>query len=152
MAEMMVTLALFAVMAAIAVPSYLSMQPGLRLNGGAREVLGRLMWARSRAVGQNSTYAVIFPTSTSLQFFNDTNGNGLADAGEWSQTIDIQTDYSGITLSRSGSKPAFTARGTCVDADNQATATPCSGTTITVSNGSTSRTVTVSATGNVRIS
>ena len=139
--EMMATLALFSIVAAIAVPSYLSMQPGLRLNGGAREVLGKLMWARSKAVGQNSTYAVTFPTSTSLQIFNDTNGNGSADAGEWSQTIDLQTDYSGITLSRSGSDPTFNGRGTAAGS-----------TTITVSNGSSSKTVTVSATGNVKIS
>jgi Tfp pilus assembly protein FimT len=141
MAELMVTLGLFVVMAAIAVPSYLSAQPGLRLNGGAREVLGRLMWARSRAVGQNSTYAVTFPTSTSLQIFNDSNGNGSVDAGEWSQTIDIQTDYSGVTLSKSGSDLSFNGRGTAAGS-----------TTITVSNGSSSKSVTVSATGNVRIS
>mgnify|MGYP002814168217 FL=1 len=127
MAEMMVTLALFAVMAAIAVPSYLSMQPGLRLNGAAREVLGKLMWARSKAVEQNSTYVVTFPTNHSLLI------NG--------QTIDLQPDYSGITLSKSGSDPTFNGRGTA-----------SGGTTITVSNGSSSRTVTVSATGNVKIS
>ena len=127
MAEMMVTLALFAVMAAIAVPSYLSMQPGLRLNGAAREVLGKLMWARSKAVEQNSTYVVTFPTNHSLLI------NG--------QTIDLQPDYSGITLSKSGSDPTFNGRGTAAGS-----------TTITISNGSSSRTVTVSATGNVKIS
>ncbi len=141
MGELMATLAVFAIVAAIAVPSYLSAQPGLRLNGGAREVLGKLMWARSKAVEQNSTYAVTFPTNTSLQIFNDTNGNGSADVGEWSQTIDIQTDYSGITLSKSGSDPTFNGRGTAAGS-----------TTITISNGSSSKTVSVSATGNVKIS
>jgi prepilin-type N-terminal cleavage/methylation domain-containing protein len=140
MSELMATLALFAIMAAIAVPSYLSAQPGLRLNGGAREVLGKLMWARSKAVDQNSTYAVTFPTDHSLQIFNDTNVNGSVDVGEWSQTIDLQTDYPGITLSKSGSDPAFNGRGTASGS-----------TTITVSNGSSSRTVTVSPTGNVKI-
>jgi prepilin-type N-terminal cleavage/methylation domain-containing protein len=139
--ELMATLALFSIVAAIAVPSYLSAQPGMRLNGGAREVLGKLMWARSKAVGENSTYAVTFPTNHSLQIFNDTNGNGSADAGEWSQTIDFQTDYSGVTLSKSGSDPTFNGRGTAAGS-----------TTITVSNGSSSKTVTVSATGNVKIS
>ncbi len=55
LAELMVTLAVLAVMAAIAVPSFLSAPPGLRLNGKAREVLGKPMWARSKAVEQNST-------------------------------------------------------------------------------------------------
>ena len=127
MAELMATIGLFAIVAAIAVPSYLSMLPGLRLNGAAREVLGKLMWARSKAVEQNSTYTVTFPTNHSL----DING----------QTIDLQTDYPGITLSKSGSDPAFNGRGTAAGS-----------TTVTVSNGSSSKTVTVSATGNVKIS
>ncbi len=130
LAELMVAMAVFAIMAAIAMPSYLSMQPGLRLNGAAREVLGKLMWARSKAVEQNSAYAVTFPTDHTL----------LITSGAWSQTIDLQTDYSGITLSKSGSDPTFNGRGTASGS-----------TTITVSNGSSSRTVTVSATGNVKI-
>ena len=139
--EMMATLAVFAIVAAIAVPSYLSAQPGLRLNGGAREVLGKLMWARSKAVEQNSTYTVTFPTNHSLQIFNDTNGNASVDVDEWSQTIDLQTDYPGITLSQSGSDPTFNGRGTAAGS-----------TTITISNGSSSRAVTVNVTGNVKIS
>jgi type IV fimbrial biogenesis protein FimT len=130
MAELMATLALFAVMAAIAVPSYLSMQPGLRLNGAAREVLGKLMWARSKAVEQNSAYAVTFPTDHTL----------LITAGAWSQTIDLQTDYSGITLSKSGSDPTFNGRGTASGS-----------TTITLTNSSGSKVVDVTATGNVKI-
>jgi type IV fimbrial biogenesis protein FimT len=130
MAELMATLALFAVMAAIAVPSFLSMQPGLRLNGAAREVLGKLMWARSKAVEQNSAYAVTFPTDHTL----------LITAGAWSQTIDLQTDYSGITLSKSGSDPTFNGRGTASGS-----------TTITLTNSSGSKVVDVTATGNVKI-
>jgi type IV fimbrial biogenesis protein FimT len=130
MAELMATLALFAVMAAIAVPSFLSMQPGLRLNGAAREVLGKLMWARSKAVEQNSAYAVTFPTDHTL----------LITSGAWSQTIDLQTDYSGITLSKSGSDPTFNGRGTASGS-----------TTITLTNSSGSKVVDVTATGNVKI-
>jgi prepilin-type N-terminal cleavage/methylation domain-containing protein len=130
-AELMATLGVFAIVAAIAVPSFLSAQPGLRLNGGAREVLGKLMWTRSKAVEQNSTYTVTFPTDHTL----------LITSGAWSQTIDLQTDYSGITLSKSGSDPTFNGRGTASGS-----------TTITISNGSSSRTVTVSPTGNVKIS
>lgn len=138
--ELMAALVVFAIVTAVAVPSYLSAQPGLRLNGGAREVLGKLMWARSKAVQLNTTYAVTFPSDYSMQIFNDTNANGTADAGEWSQTVDLQTDYSGITLSKSGSDPTFGGRGTAAGS-----------TTITVSNGTNTKTVTVSATGNVKI-
>ena len=130
LSEMMATLAVFAIVAAIAVPSYLSMQPGLRLNGAAREVLGKLMWARSKAVEQNSAYAVTFPTDHTLLITSDA----------WSQTIDLQTDYSGITLSKSGSDPTFNGRGTASGS-----------TTITLTNSSGSKVVDVTATGNVKI-
>ena len=131
MAELMATIGLFAIVAAIAVPSYLSVLPGMRLNGAAREVLGKLMWARSKAVEQNGSYVVTFPTNHTLQI----------TAGAWSQTIDLQADYSGITLSKSGADPTFNGRGTAAGS-----------TTVTISNGSSTKTVTVSATGNVKIS
>lgn len=140
-AEIMGALVVFGIVTAVAVPSYVSLQPGLRLNGAARQVLAKLMWARSKAVEQNSTYAAIYPTSVTFQIFNDTNGNGSPDGGEWSQNFDISSDYPGVTLSQSGADPIFNSRGTAN-----------SGTTeITISNSSGSRTVTVTATGNVRI-
>jgi type IV fimbrial biogenesis protein FimT len=140
-AEMMATLGVFAVLMAVAVPSFLAFQPGMRLNGASREVLGKLMWARSKAVEQNSTYVVIFPTDHSLQIFNDTNGNSAPDVGEWTQTIDLQTDYSDVTFSKSGVDPTFNSRGTAGGT-----------TTITLTNPSGSQTVTVTPTGNVKIS
>ena len=125
---------------AVAVPSYQAIQPGMRLNGAAREVLGKLMWARAKAVEQNSTYAVNFPTDHTFQIFNDANGNNSVDAGEWSQTIDIQTDYTSVTLSSNVATVSFSSRGTGVAA------------TITITNTTGSKTVIVVATGNVKIS
>ena len=42
LAEVMTALVVIAIMSAIAVPSFMSFQPGMRLNGGAREVHGEL--------------------------------------------------------------------------------------------------------------
>ena len=53
-AEMMAAVGVIAIVMAVAVPSYQAIQPGMRLNGAAREVLGKLMWARAKAVEQNS--------------------------------------------------------------------------------------------------
>ena len=139
-AEMMAAVGVIAVIMAVAVPNYQAIQPGMRLNGAAREVLGKLMWARAKAVEQNSTYAVNFPTNHTVQIFSDANGNNAVDAGEWSQTIDIQTDYTGVTLSSNISTVSFSSRGTGVAA------------TITITNTTGSKTVTVVATGNVKIS
>jgi type IV fimbrial biogenesis protein FimT len=140
-AEMMVTMGVFAVVMAVAVPSFLAFRPSMQLNGASREVLGKLMWARSKAVEQNSTYVVIFPTDHTFQMFNDTNGNSTLDVGEWTQTIDLQTDYSDVTFSKSGVDPTFNSRGTTGGT-----------TTITLNNESGSKTVTVTPTGNVKIS
>jgi hypothetical protein len=85
---------------------------------------------------------VTFPSTHTLQIFNDSNLNGSYDAGEWTQTVDIQSDYSDVSFTLSGPDPIFNGRGTA----NSATST------ITVNNGSGSRTVTISPTGNVKIS
>lgn len=140
--EMMTVAGVISVMVAIAVPNYLSFQPTMRLNGAAREVLGKLMWARAQAVQNNNTSVVTFTTDHTFQVFNDANGNGTADANE-TITIDLQTDYSDVifTVSGTSSTPTFNGRGTA-----------SSDTTVTITNSSGSKTITVSPTGNVKIS
>jgi|GEM_PF-609957 type IV fimbrial biogenesis protein FimT len=142
LAEMMATAGVVAVLVAVAVPNYLAFQPNMRLNGASREVLGKLMWARSKAVQNNNTSVVTFITDHTFQVFNDANGNGSADANE-TITIDLQTDYSDVTFTVSGSSstPTFNGRGTA-----------SSDTTVTITNSSGSKTITVSPTGNVKIS
>jgi type IV fimbrial biogenesis protein FimT len=132
LAEMMAVAGVVAVLMAVAVPNYLAFQPNMRLNGASREVLGKLMWARSKAVEENAIYDVTFPTDHTLE---------IRKAGMLIQTVDIQTEYTGVTFSKSGDDPAFNSRGTAGGA-----------TTITIMNSSGSKTVTVTATGNVRIS
>jgi|SRR4051812_17897870 Tfp pilus assembly protein FimT len=140
--ELMTVVAVLGVLGAISIPQFMAFQPAMRLNGGARQVLTKLMWARAQAVQENATYVVAFPTNHTLQIFNDANLNSSYDVGEWTQTVDIQSDYSDVSFTSSGPDPIFNGRGTT----NSAT------TTITVNNGSGSRTVTISPTGNVKIS
>ena len=140
-AELMTVVSVIGILTAIGIPSFLSFQPSMRLNGAAREVLGRLMWARAYAVQNNNTSVVSFLTDHSFQIFNDSNGNGSADAGE-TITVDLQTDYSDVTFTISGSSsiPVFNGRGTA-----------STDTTVTISNSSGSKTVEVRPTGNVKI-
>lgn len=140
-AEMITAVAVFAIMATIAVPNYLAFQPSRRLNGGAREVLGKLRWARAQAVKENTRYVVSFSNNHTLLIFNDANLNDAADPGEWSETIDLQVNYSDVTFTVSGNNPKFNGRGTV----NSGT------TTITLTNSSGSKQVEVIATGNVKI-
>jgi type IV fimbrial biogenesis protein FimT len=140
-AELMTVVSLIGILAAVGIPSFLSFQPSMRLNGAAREVLGRLMWARANAVQNNNTSVVTFLNDHSFQIFNDANSNGSADANE-TITINLQTDYSDVTFTVSGSSstPTFNGRGTA-----------STDTTVTISNPSGSKTVAVSPTGNVKI-
>ncbi|HXG51454.1 MAG TPA: GspH/FimT family pseudopilin [candidate division Zixibacteria bacterium] len=141
--EMMAAVAVFAILGAVAIPSYLAVQPAMELNGAAREVLVKLMWARSKAVEQNTIYQVDFLASNyQFQVFNDANGNGSLDADEWNETYDLQAlEYPSVTFSKTGNNPVFIGRGT----------TTSGTTTITLSNASGSKTVEVTPTGNVKI-
>jgi len=139
--ELMTVVSLVGILSAVGIPSFLSFQPSMRLNGAAREVLGRLNWARANAVQNNNTSVVTFLNNHSFQIFNDANGNGSADANE-TVTIDLQSNYSDVTfvVIGSSSTPTFNGRGTA-SAD----------TTVTITNPSGSKTVEISPTGNVKI-
>lgn len=142
LAELLTVTAIIGIVTAVAMPSFLAMQPSRRLNGASREVFGKLMWARAQAVEENITYSVTFPTNHSMTIIRDANGNGAADTGETTESVDIQTDYSDCTFTVSGgdTTPNFLGRGT-TNGD----------TTITISNTAGSRVVTVSLTGNIKI-
>lgn len=129
-AEILVAIAVFAILAAIAAPQFLAFRPRNRLNGAARQIYAELMWARSKAVNDNAAYVVTFPTNQTMQI-----------AGSTTKTVNIQTEYSDVTLSSSASTITFSSRGT-TDV----------GPTITLTNSSGTKTVTVRITGTASIS
>lgn len=143
LAEMMAAMAVFAIMAAIAVPNYLALQPGQRLSGGAREMLGKVRWARARAVEENTRWVVSFPDNHTLLIFNDANLNDTADAGERAETINLQVEYPDVTFTVSGNNPKFNGRGTNVNTTGT--------TTITLANSSGTKQVSVTPTGQVKL-
>ena len=130
LAELLIAVIVFAGLAAIAVPQFVSFRPKNRLNGAARQVYSELMWARSKAVTDNTAYVVTFPTSATMQI-----------AGSVTKTVNIQTEYSDVTLSSSASTITFSSRGTTDVAP-----------TITLTNSGGTRTVTVRITGTASIS
>jgi Tfp pilus assembly protein FimT len=127
--ELMGAIGVAAVLIAIAMPKLLSVLPGLRLNDAARQVATDLQLARMRAIAQNNSNTVTFNSSTGSYTF--TLGN---------ESIDIDQLYQGITFSSVTANPVFTSRGTA-----STTAT------ITLSNGSATKAVEVTAIGRVRI-
>src|SRR5262245_30938752 len=128
--EILVVTAIFGILGVIAVPQFLAQQPSLRLNGAARQVFSEIMSARMKAVNENTTYTVTFPNNHTIQI-----------AGTTSRTIDIQTLYSDVTLSSSAATINLSSRGT---ADVTST--------ITITNGAGSKTVSVKITGTATIS
>jgi type IV fimbrial biogenesis protein FimT len=138
--EMMVVLAVMAVVSAIAIPSFMSLLPAMRVNGAARQVMGDLMDARMEAVKQNHEFKVFFLNNHEYKILDDNDNDGIDDGGaEISRTIDIQDNYSDVTLSDTGD-PIFSPKGT---------ATALSA--ITVQNSSGSKTVSISIAGRVKV-
>jgi len=137
--ELMIVVALMAILAAIAVPSIIAQMPKYRLNGAARQVLGDLVAARMQAVSQNNELKVFFLDNHRYMILDDDDNDGTADTGEAAQTKDIQTDYYDVTFN-SNNDPIFQPNGT---ASNLAT--------ITLSNTSGSHSITISSAGRVRI-
>lgn len=130
LAEILVAIGIFAILAAIATPQFIAFQPKNRLNGAARQIYSELMWARSKAVNDNSSYVVTFPTNQTMQI-----------AGSATKTVNIQTEYSDVTLTSTASTITFSSRGTTDVAP-----------TITLTNPGGTKSVTIRITGTASIS
>ena len=137
--EMMIVIAIMGIFAGIAIPNYLSWLPKSRLNGAARQVHGDLMAARMKAVSQNNEFKIFFLNNHEYQVLDDDDNDGNIDGGEWTQTKDIQSEYSDVTFSNVSANPIFRPRGTAY------------GTTITLTNSAGLKYVKVATTGRVKI-
>ena len=110
--EMMVVIALTAIIAAIAIPSFMSMLPGMRLNGAARQVMGDLMAARMNAVKENNDFKVWYLSNYQYKIHDDDDNDGNVDAGEWNVTKDIRANYpDGVRFYHSTNNVIFYPRG-----------------------------------------
>jgi len=128
--EILVAAGVFGILAVIAVPQFLAVQPRLRLDGAARQVFSELMSARMKAVNENTTYTVTFPNNHTMQI-----------TGSATRTVDIQTLYTGVTLSSSAATINLSSRGTSDVAS-----------TITITNSAGNKTVSLKITGGATIS
>ena len=109
--EIIVVMAVMAIGASIAIPAFMNMLPGIRLNGAARQIMGDLMDARMKAVKQNNEYKVFFLNNHEYKILDDDNNDGVDNSGtETSRTVNIQDNYEGVTFSSTGN-PVFTPKG-----------------------------------------
>lgn len=140
--ELIVVIALIAILAAIAVPGYQSFMVRSRLKGAARQVMSDVMNARMTAVSLNQKVKVHFEgDGHTYKIWSDANHDATVDDNEGvNLSKDIWPNYHDVTLSKT-KNPIFNPRG----------AASAYG-TITVTNPAGSIGITVAISGRVAIS
>lgn len=115
MIELMITVAIFAIVAAIAAPAMQAMVSAGRLNGATSEMITALQLARSEAVRRNANVTICASS----------NGTTCSGSGDWSRwivrgadnttgtidTIRDQSVSSGLRLSGPGAGIQFNPSG-----------------------------------------
>jgi type IV fimbrial biogenesis protein FimT len=112
--EMMVVIAIIGIGAAIAIPAFTSMLPGMRLNGAARMVMGDLMAARMKAIKLNHRTKVFFDNDHQYRICDDADTNDTVGDGEGDVfSRNIRTEYHDVSISQFWNfDPTFSPRGT----------------------------------------
>ncbi|MGR3319085.1 MAG: GspH/FimT family pseudopilin [Candidatus Anammoxibacter sp.] len=111
--ELLVVVAIIAVIIGITIPSYLRLKPTIRINGAARQIVSDLMWAKMKAVSENNDYVIVFGTPTSslvsnaYNIYDDDNDNmsNLTNGdpegrmeNELVKTVIIPNDFKGVSF------------------------------------------------------
>jgi len=141
--EVIIVVAVLGIMAAIAVPSFMALLPGMRLNGAARQVAGDLMSARMKAVKLNQLTKVSFGSNGyDYEIWNDADNSGAVANNEGDDVEkSIHPDYHDVSFNTADT--TFSPRGI-------ATNCPCT-ITVTSSSGSGSKSIDISIAGRVKI-
>ena len=134
--ELMIVIAIMAILSAIAIPNFQTYMAQKRLSGAARMVMSDLMNARMLAVTLNRNVQVTFPTSASDSYTYDATGTSPI-----TKNIKTGFGYHDVTLF-SNTNPVFIPNGTVFYFTNG---------TVTLSNGAGSKQVKTSSAGRVAI-
>lgn len=102
--EMMIVIAVFGILAAIAIPAFMSMLPGMRLNSSARDIFVAMNLIRMQAVAKNTIGIIEFDSgnNTFTAWVDDgaAGQNGVLDTDDTSQSGSMETGVfiSSITI------------------------------------------------------
>jgi len=122
--ELLVVMAIIGVMALVSVPLLVQQLPKWHMNGTARDLAGKLMMARLRAIQENEKFGVEFTPGTIDKFkvvkYNDATSawDGVGVVGEGTSDIDVDLAdciTSRIEFNANGSAGTD---GTCVDSSS----------------------------------
>ena len=116
--ELMIAIAMIAILSGIAIPSLSNLAPNYRLKAAARELYSDMQNARIEAIKTNTNAIIQFtpqPYSPAGQVGSyrisiDSNGNGIYDAGETIQKS-MPKNVSLISTTFAGNTAGFTPRG-----------------------------------------
>lgn len=148
--ELMVTIAIIAILSAIAIPNIIAWVPKFKIGGAARDVLAILQKTRVQAVKENTNFVLMFDTGNAryTAFRDDgagtpaNSGNGVLDGGE--AVIVQNTLANGVDIS------ATTLPGDLVAFDTQGIASTAGTITLTDNSGNV-RQISLELAGSSRI-
>jgi type IV fimbrial biogenesis protein FimT len=114
--ELLVIIAIIAILASIAIPNVIGWLPKYRMSGAARDIYSAMQYARLRAVKEMMPIAINFnvATDTYTVFTDEVSTNGTLDAGETVlKTGTMPADVDMFSASFTGGVPyaGFDARG-----------------------------------------
>jgi type IV fimbrial biogenesis protein FimT len=139
--ELLIAIAMVGILATVAVPNVLTEMPKFRLYGATQQILADLMAGRMKAVSHNRKVKVFFINNTQYKICDDANGDGTVDDCEGdAKTINIHDNYTGITIN-SNNNPIFSSRGTVTNLA-----------TISITNSSGTKNITIAITGRMQVS
>jgi len=97
--EMMTVVVIIGIIAALAVPSFLNYMPKLRVKSNARDIVGQLRLARSRAVSERQPFGVAFSMGDdAIYTFKDTDDPSAQTYASGSDSV-MRADTLGADVS-----------------------------------------------------
>ena len=136
--ELMMTMAIIGIVSSVTAVNVVREIPRYRLTNAASQLAWTFRGLRMRAISQLHAVQVTFTNNHVYTVWTDRNNNGISDNGEV-QTVDINVAYPGVRLA-STANPTFNPTGTVTNLP-----------TITLTNPTGSKTLTMNILGDVTI-
>ena len=138
--ELLATVAVLGTFVGTTMLTSSQVRPLYIVRGAARQVAADLQKTRMSAVTENNRYLVQFTSNHTDTILDDNNNDGTAETGEGVRTVDIDLDWSGVSMSSTGTI-TFLPNGTVV-----------APVTLTLQKaGTASKTITISQAGSIRV-
>lgn len=137
--ELLVVLAVIAVVSAVVTPSILSWRSNAKLRGAASNLKGDLQLSKAKAVRERSPVTVTFTATHYQVTFTDKDGN-VRTLRNRKLPGGVRVDLDSTNFTSMGDKTQFNGRGL-----------PQAGSAVLVSNSGQQKTIIVSPLGRIRI-